>query len=819
MPTYRLSKIAAIINGQIKGEKDRTINQLAIDTRKVYSPEGILFFALKGQHHDGHDYIGDALQKGVKNFIVQELPDELVEDATFIKVADTTKALQELVKWHREAMKAQVIGVTGSNGKTIVKEWLSFLLQDHFKLIRSPKSYNSQVGVPLSLWLIEKETELAVIEAGISQPGEMSRLEAIIQAQIGILTNLGAAHQENFASKKAKLEEKTKLFRHCKTIIFNEDDSFIREHLNESLPSGIETLSWSQENPKAAVFFDKVETKSSGTKFILRYAGQEVPMSIPFTDAASKENTFHCVSAAIQMGLPPETIASRLPQLFPIAMRLEMKKGIHNCTLINDSYNSDINSLGIALNYMHQQSKHQKRTLILSDILQSGVDEKKLYEEVARLISGNKITRLIGIGENISKYKHLFKLSKSFYSDTGQFLNRLKTSDFNNETILLKGARKFAFEQISRQLEERVHQTVLEINLDAFVHNLNYFRSILKEKTKIMVMVKAFSYGSGSYEIANLLQYHRVDYLGVAYADEGITLRNAGISLPIVVLNPEPSSYQSMIEHRLEPEIFNFRTLNGFTAELHKLGQIGYPIHLKLDTGMHRLGFLAEETAKLTSYLKKEKSLKVYSVFSHLAASDDPQHDEFTKAQIALFHRTSSQLEEKLGYRFLKHILNSAGIERFPDAQYDMVRLGIGLYGISACHPESLLPVSSLKSTVAQIKSVPAGETVGYNRAGKAQKNLQIAIIPIGYADGFNRLLSKGKGKVIIKGQTCPIVGNICMDLCMADITDLSVEEGDAVEIFGVNIPVTDLARQLHTIPYEVLSSIPQRVKRIYYQN
>lgn len=819
MPTYRLSKIAAIINGQIKGEKERTVNQLAIDTRQVYSPEGILFFALKGQHHDGHDYIGDALQKGVKNFIVQELPDKLAEDVTYIKVADTTKALQVLVKWHREAMEAQVIGVTGSNGKTIVKEWLSFLLQDHFKLIRSPKSYNSQVGVPLSLWLIEKDTELAVIEAGISQPGEMSRLETIIQPQIGILTNLGAAHQENFSSKKAKLKEKTNLFLHCKTIIFNEDDSFIREHLAESLPPGIETLSWSQENPKAIVFFEKVETKTSGTNFILRYAGQEVPMSIPFTDAASKENSFHSVTAALQMGIPPETIASRLPQLFPIAMRLEMKKGIHNCTLINDSYNSDINSLGIALNYMHQQSKHQKKTLILSDILQSGVDEKKLYQEVAKLIAANKITRLIGIGENISKYKNLFKLSKSFYSDTGQFLDRLRTSDFNNEAVLLKGARKFAFEQITRQLEERVHQTVLEINLNAFVHNLNYFRSLLKEETKIMVMVKAFSYGSGSYEIANLLQYHRVDYLGVAYADEGITLRKAGISLPIVVLNPEPSSYQAMIEHRLEPEIFNFRTLKGFTAELHKLGQFNYPVHLKLDTGMHRLGFLTEEITGLINYLTQEKSIRIASVFSHLAASDDDQHDEFTKEQIALFDKMCDRLEERLNYSFLKHILNSAGIERFPNAQYDMVRLGIGLYGISACHPESLLPVSSLKSTVAQIKAVPAGETVGYNRAGKAEGGMRIAIIPIGYADGFNRLLSNGAGEVIINGNPCPIVGNICMDLCMADITGHSIEEGDQVEIFGEKISVTDLAKKLHTIPYEILSSIPQRVKRIYYQD
>ncbi len=819
MPTYRLSKIAEIVNGQIKGEKDSIVNQLAIDTRQVYSPEGILFFALKGLHHDGHDYIGDALQKGVNNFIVQEFPEKLAKNANYIKVEDTTKALQELVKWHREAMDTKVIAITGSNGKTIVKEWLSFLLQDHFNLIRSPKSYNSQVGVPLSLWLIEKDTELAVIEAGISQPGEMSRLEEIIQPQIGILTNLGTAHQENFASKKAKLKEKTKLFRSCKAIIFNADDPFLQKNLVEFMPTGIKRFSWSQENTEASVFFDNIKTHSSGTNFILRYAGQKIQMSIPFNDAASKENAFHCITAALQMGISTDTISSRLSKLSPIAMRLEMKKGIHSCTLINDSYNSDINSLGIALNYMHQQSKHQKKTLILSDILQSGVDEKKLYGEVAKLIAANKITRLIGIGENISKYKSLFNIKKAFYSNTGEFLQRFRTSDFNNETILLKGARKFAFEQISRQLEERVHQTILEINLDAFVHNLNYFRSLLKEKTKIMVMVKAFSYGSGSYEIANLLQYHRVDYLGVAYADEGIILRKAGISLPIVVLNPEPSSYQTMIENRLEPEIFNFRTLKGFTAELHKLGQFNYPVHLKLDTGMHRLGFLNKEITDLIDYLKQEKSIKIASVFSHLAASDDNRHDEFTNKQIALFDKMCDSLDKNLDYKFLKHILNSAGIERFPYAQYDMVRLGIGLYGISACHPESLLPVSSLKSTVAQVKTVPPDETVGYNRAGKAAAGMRIAIIPIGYADGFNRLLSNGVGEVIINGNRCPIVGNICMDLCMVDITGHDIEEGDQVEIFGKEISVTDLAKKLHTIPYEILSSIPQRVKRIYYQD
>lgn len=815
---YTTSEIAKIIDAQSKIKEDCEIQYLLIDSRNIISTVNSLFFAIRGERHDGHDFIKELYHNGVKNFVVDEIPDYKndLENASFLLVDNTLKALQKLAAAHRANFNYPVVGITGSNGKTIVKEWLFHLLQGNKNVIRNPKSYNSQVGVPLSVWLMSEMNDLAIFEAGISMPDEMQHLEKIIHPDIGLITNIGEPHQENFKDYKQKTTEKLNLFKQSKQIIYCKDHSLIHQEIEARFPDK-NVFTWSEKSDANLKILNK-RRKEHATLIEYQYKDQKNTITIPFTDAASVEDAMHVLAALYAAGMVPEDFQHKFQTLPSVAMRLELKNGINNCTLINDSYNSDLNSLSIALNYLEQQNQHSQKTLIISDILQSGKEERALYQEVAKLLKKYHINRFIGIGEAISRQEKLFELSKSIYTSTSDFLNDFSKKNFADEAILLKGARNFHFEKISSVLEEKSHRTVLEINLNGMVHNLNYFRSKLRPGTKIMAMVKALSYGSGTFEIANILQYQRVDYLGVAFADEGVALREAGIKMPIIVMNPEQNSFDLMIEHQLEPEVYNFLVLHKFGEAVKSAGKRNYPVHLKLDTGMHRLGFVEEEIPQLIEEIKMKDFLKIKSVFSHLAASDENIHDSFTQEQIRLFDAMSNQMVKALKYPVLRHIANSAGIERFPEAQFDMVRLGIGLYGISATNQDQLATVSTLKSTVIQTKRVSKDQTIGYSRKAIAKDDMTIAIVPVGYADGLNRKLGNGNGKLFINGFFVPIVGNICMDMCMVDITDCNIHEGDEVIVFGKEQSVVDMANMLETIPYEIFTSVSTRVKRVYFQ-
>ncbi len=816
MSAYSIQQINNIIKGELYGNSTHTIEYLIIDSRNATFPAKSLFFAITGVRHNGHNYINDLYLKGVRNFVVEKTLGIDYPDASVIVVPDTLAALQMLAGWHRQQFKKPVVAITGSNGKTILKEWIYQVTRNDLYVVRSPKSYNSQVGVPLSLWQMEPQHNIAIIEAGISLPGEMEKLEKMIMPDIGIFTNLGEPHQENFTDLRHKCSEKLKLFKRCKTLIYSRETPYIEELFKTNDYKDINTFCWSR-NSFADLNITNIITEKNQTGIHYQIDGQEFSVTIPFIDHASIENAINLIAFLIVFKYNKEIIRERLKHLSPIAMRLELKAGINNCTLINDSYNSDLGSLTIALDYMNNQNQHSVKTVILSDILQSGKNNDQLYNEVSNLVRQKSVNKFIGIGQNLLSQKNKFPAGSSFYESTQDFLNQFTKDKFLNETILLKGSRFFEFEKILKLLEEKVHQTVLEINLNSMVDNLNYFRSRLKPGTRLIAMVKAFSYGSGSFEIANLLQYHRVDYLAVAFADEGVGLRESGITIPIIVMNPEKNSFNQIIQYHLEPELFSFNVFSQFLKAVEDAGYNKFPVHIKLDTGMNRLGFTGAEIDKLTSTLSTQKILEVKSVFSHLAASEDPENDDFTNQQIDLFDKWSGKICKSLPYKIWRHILNSAGIERFPESQYDMVRLGIGLYGISSVNQSLVKQVSTLKTVILQIKDIQPGETVGYNRKFKAQKAARIGIIPIGYADGLHRKAGNGNGKIWIKGKLVPIIGNICMDMSMIDISDVSAEEGDEVIIFGEDYPITEIAKQMDTIPYEVLTGISQRVKRIYY--
>ncbi|MCX6252168.1 MAG: bifunctional UDP-N-acetylmuramoyl-tripeptide:D-alanyl-D-alanine ligase/alanine racemase [Bacteroidetes bacterium] len=828
--SYSLTEIASVTNGELNSPRsgNTTISEYLIDSRKLGSPEGCLFVALVSKRNDGHKFIPGLFAAGVRNFLVSE-PVHLPPEANLVLVNNTLEALQSLSAYHRSQFRNPVIGITGSNGKTIVKEWLYQLMNRDRNIIRSPKSFNSQIGVPLSILNIEPYHDLAIIEAGISQPGEMQKLRNIIQPTIGIFTNIGQAHNENFRDIEQKIKEKLLLFRNADILIYSKDHQEIAHVLEASEEyNKLKTFTWGRKL-SADLMITEVSEAAGRTQINGRYLNKPVSVRIPFKDVASIENALHCYALMLYLGYDQNLIATRMPSLTPIAMRLELKEGINRCTLINDSYNSDINSLTIAIDFQNQQKQHEKKTVILSDILQSGRRIDDLYSVIGETLSKKGISRIIGIGKDITSQADKFHGEKFFFSATDEFLSQFPLSSFHDETILLKGARIFEFEKISKVLEQKVHETVLEINLDALIHNLNHYRSKLKKGTRTMVMVKAFSYGSGSFEIANLLQFHGADWLAVAYADEGVELRKAGITLPIMVMNPEERSFDLLFRYDLEPEIYNFRGLTLLqetilNASNKPSGEIY--IHVKLDSGMHRLGFVKDELPELLNRLRNHPKLRVRSVFSHLAASEDPGQDEFTRFQIREFNEMAELLNESLNYPVLKHILNSAGIVRFPEAQMDMVRLGIGLYGVGFDNREQkqLKNVSTLKTTISQIKEVKAGETVGYNRTGKVDHDSVIAIVPIGYADGLNRRLGNGTGKLFVNGKPAPIIGNISMDTCMIDITPIMhspdgirVREGDDVIVFGDEYLLNCLAKDLGTIPYEILTSISRRVKRVYY--
>lgn len=818
---YAIKEVAKVINAKTQKLHDATISILLIDSRRLSFPEESLFFSLKTKTNDGHKYIQELYKLRVRNFVVSEmLPEfELMPEANFLLVKDTLRALQKLAAFHRKRFHIPVIGITGSNGKTVVKEFLYQLLHNEFNIVRSPRSYNSQVGVPLSVWQMNEKHTLGIFEAGISQPDEMEWLQPIIAPTIGVFTNIGEAHQENFLSSTQKCIEKLRLFSECEAIIYDGDNVFISNCIESALLSH-RAIAWSKTNSDAPLFIESITKRATETEIVCTMMGLNSTYIIPFTDDASIENVIHCI--ALMLYLKPTSIrdVAKFTRLEPVAMRLDLKQGKNNCLLINDTYNSDINSLDIALGFLQSRKMEEKMksTLILSDILQSGTLPKSLYKKVADLVSRKKIDRIIGIGRDLMEFGSLFTMEKEFYQTTEDFLSSPNVKNFKDELILLKGSRRFHFERISELLEKKVHETILEVNLDAIVYNFNHYRSMLRPETKIIAMVKAFGYGIGPNELAKTLQEYRCDYLAVAVADEGASLRKEGISIPILVMNPEFSSFNLLLENQLEPEIYSFRLLDAIIKETARRGITSYPIHIKIDTGMHRLGFQPSDMQELCEYLKPQTGVVVRSVFSHLVGSDSPEFDLFTEQQIEKFRKASEELEAGLEYNIFKHILNSAGIERFTKYQMDMVRLGIGLYGVSASNDKALQNVTTLKTIILQIQEVPAGDSIGYSRMSYVSRDSRIAIIPIGYADGLDRHFSNGKGNVLINGHRCPIIGNICMDTTMVDVTDINAQEGDAVIIFGEGLPVKELSDKLGTIPYEILTSISPRVKRVYYR-
>ena len=817
-----IEDITLLLNANRIGTCSADIDWILTDSRSLCFAEETLFFALKTKRNDGHKYIPELYERGVRNFVVSDLLPNISEyaDANFLQVPNPLKSLQKLAEKHREKFDVPVIGITGSNGKTIVKEWLYQLLSPERIIVRSPRSYNSQIGVPLSVWLMNESTELGIFEAGISEMGEMGALQGIIRPTIGILTNIGGAHQENFFSLEDKCMEKLALFKDCDVVVYDGDNELISSCVGKTLFTARE-IAWSRKDSERPLFIESIEQRDTSTTIRYRYLGMSNEYTIPFIDEASIENSLHCLAVSLYLMLSPEKITSRMAELEQVAMRLEVKEGQNGCLLINDSYNSDLASLDIALDFMARRTedKGRKRTLILSDLLETGQTSKLLYRKVAELVHNRKVDKIIGVGEEIRSASSRFEIEKYFFRTTEELLASDILGKLRNEVVLIKGSRSFRFDEITDWLELKVHETILEINLNALVDNLNYYRSKLNPDTKMVCMVKASAYGAGSYEIAKTLQDHRVDYLAVAVADEGSDLRKAGITSSIIIMNPELTAFKTMFDYKLEPEIYSFNLLNELIKAAEKEGVTNFPVHIKIDTGMHRLGFAPSEIPELIARLKRQTSVIPRSVFSHLVGSDASQFDTFTRKQIETFERVADELQTAFPHKILRHICNTAGIERYPGAQFDMVRLGIGLYGVNPFTNTILHNVSTLKTTILQIHDVPQEESVGYSRKGRLDRDSRIAALPIGYADGLNRRLGNGNAYCLVNGQKAPYVGNICMDVCMIDVTDIPCKEGDKVIVFGEELPVTVLSDVLGTIPYEILTSVSNRVKRVYYQN
>lgn len=820
---YNIHDIAEIISGVFVQENDErkrmTIEHLLIDSRKVIYPETSVFIAIRGAQNNGHAYLTDAHTAGVRNFIVEEdLPPDALPDSNVLRVQNSLRALQDLAAFHRTQFKCPVVGITGSNGKTIVKEWLHHLLKDDLHMIRSPKSFNSQVGVPLSIWGMNESHELGLFEAGISEPSEMINLQRMIRPDIGIFTYLGSAHDEGFRSREEKLEEKLELFTHSQMLVYCSDQPEVTRGVTQLVlhkNPGLNVVSWSRGTGDATHRFT-VEYKYQYSVITTRKGSQSISINVPFTDEASINNACTCFAFLMAINRLSTGVLKRFEELQPVEMRMQLKEGFNNCVIINDSYNADVNALQIALDFMEQQSAGYVKTVILSDLLQSGLSEYQLYQSVASLVKQRNVHRFIGIGKGLKKHSHLFDPGALFFEDTSAFISHFRSLDFNHQIILVKGARKFAFERITALLEKKVHETVFEINLNAMVHNLNVYRNRLTKGVKLMGMVKAFSYGAGSYEIAKVMEYNRIDYLAVAYADEGVALRKAGIRVPVMVMNPELVAFDSIIQHNLEPEVYHFLMLDQLIKACN--GQ-EISIHIEVDTGMKRLGFDEDELDELIGILRQNPNLRIRSVFSHLAASDEKKHDLFTHEQIQKFTRMSEKIKTAFTYPILSHILNSGGIARFAEAQFDMVRLGIGLYGVDPAEKiqKQLQPMGTLKTVISQLRKVKSHETIGYSRKGTVQRDAQIAVVAIGYADGYSRRLGNGKASMLVNGRKAPTVGNICMDMCMIDVTGIDCKEGDEVIVFGKEIDINEIASKTGTIPYEVLAGVSQRVKRVYF--
>ncbi len=808
----------------LQGDGATSVDTLLMDSRKVLFPQGSLFFALDGPRRKGIDFIDELYQKGVRSFVIAEKLDPGIlkrcPEANLLFVNNVLDALQSLAAAHRKRFQYPVIGITGSNGKTIVKEWLYQLLGDRFHIVRSPKSYNSQIGVPMSVWQMTPEHNLAIIEAGISQPNEMNKLQAIIQPTIGVLTFIGDAHAEGFDSMQQKINEKLSLFHSCGCLVYAADDPLVATSVktfSQQANPSMRLFSWGYQG-SVDLLITQIDKRITETIVHAKHEHTDFSFMVPFTDEASIFNAISCAAVMLCMGLSTAAIAVAMNELRPVAMRLELKQGISQCSIINDSYSSDINSLTIALDFLMQQNQHQKKTVILSDMLQSGKSSQALYTEIASILKQKDLYRFIGIGPELSTHAGLFTgwTDVQFFISTEAFLQEVEVTQFQNEAILLKGARSFAFEKIGTLLEQKIHETVLEINLNALRSNLSIYRKAVKPSVKLMAMVKAFSYGSGTYEIANLLQQEGIEYLGVAYTDEGVELRKAGIRTPIMVMNTTAMGFENLVSYQLEPELYSFSILHALKSHLIRHQISHYPIHIKLDTGMHRLGFMPGEVKDLCQLLQQDDTFVVRSVFSHLVASENPAEDSFTTQQGNLFEQMVNQIELAIGYTCIKHIANTAAIKRHPSLQADMVRLGIGLYGVDSQYPVE--SVTTLKTTISQIKHLPKGETVGYGRRGVLHQDATIATVRIGYADGYARSFSNGTGKMLVNGQLAPVIGNVCMDMTMLDITGIPASEGDEVIVFGKDLSVNTVAGWAHTIPYEILTNISHRVKRVYFQ-
>ncbi len=803
------SQVAQILEGElILLSNDQAVRSIFIDSRKATLAQGSIFFAIKGERHDGHEFISVLYTSGVRQFVIEH-PIENVDSlkgSNIIKVSSAVEALQKLASVHRSSFNLPIVGITGSNGKTIIKEWLYQMLSKDKVLVKNPGSYNSQIGVPLSVWQIESHHQFGIFEAGISRPGEMDKLEKIIRPSIGIFTNIGSAHDEGFKSLIEKVKEKLKLFIGTDFLIYCRDHELLANVISQTK---IKTLSWGTHQEA------DVRIAFTGTLCQVDYNNDVHSILLPFPDKASRENCLHCVVLMLKLGYSIPLIQDRINELRSVAMRMELKDGINQCQVIDDTYNNDLGGLTLALQFLTHQQQKQKKRLILSDMLESGLGEEELAKKIASLVHNNNLDDFVGIGPGLAKFQHEFPASSSFFTSTKEFFEHFNFDSLQDEVILVKGARVFAFEKIVNYLQQKVHGTVMEIDIDCLVQNFNFFKSWLKAPTKVMVMVKAFAYGSGSKEIANVLAYHKADYLGVAYADEGVELRKHNIQLPIMVMNPNEGSFDVLLQYGLEPEIYSLRILKALVKTLQ--GRV-CRIHLKLDTGMHRLGFEEGDFDTLIAILKSNTNIDIASIFSHLAGADDPSHDAFTFTQFERFIRSANLISNAVGYKPLYHILNSSGILRLPEMQLDMVRLGIGLYGVDPTNKgfNQLKPVASLKTIISQIKHIKAGDTIGYGRAGTAKEDITIATIAIGYADGYSRAFSKGIGEVLIKGKRARIIGNVCMDMTMVDVSGIEVNEGDEVILFGKELPIQEVAKKIQTIPYEILTNTSERVKRIF---
>lgn len=823
---YTITKVAALIGARVVGGAPQAaVRWILTDSRSLCFPEETLFFAIRTRSGDGHQYIAELYGRGVRAFVVDEAPDDAeaaYAGAAFLCVSDTTVALQRLAERHRDEFDIPIVGITGSNGKTMVKEWLYQLLSPARVVTRSPRSYNSQIGVPLSVWLLGDDSQIGLFEAGISKPGEMRALHDIIRPTLGILTSLGPAHQENFRSAEEKCREKLSLFHDAAAVVYPSDDDTVGRCVRVSGFRG-ERIGWSRKDANAAMYVESATPADGRTDIHYIYKGEPADYSLPFIDEASVVCSIEAAAAARYLGVDAAAVAESMARLEPVAMRLEVKEGQRGCTIVNDTYNSDVSSLAIALDYLcrRPESEDKSRTVVLSDILQSGEDPRELYTRVDELLDRRGIAKLIGIGPDMMEQAEVFNVPEAyFFSTTDDFLAGYDFGDMRDEIVLVKGARAFGFDRISEALERKVHETILEVNLSALIANLNHYRAMLRPGVKLACMVKADAYGAGAIEVAKTLQDHRVDYLAVAVADEGAALRSSGITANIMIMNPEMTAFTTMFRHHLEPEVYSFRLLEALIRAAEKQGITGWPVHIKLDTGMHRLGFDPErDIDRLIDRLRRQDAVVPCSVFSHFVGSDSDDFDRFSLHQWELFQAGSSRLQAAFPHKIIRHICNSAGIEHFPERQMDMCRLGLGLYGIDSRDNHTINNVCTLRTTILQIHDVPQTETVGYSRKGRLTRDSRIAAIPIGYADGLDRHLGCGRGYCLVRGQKAPYVGNICMDVAMIDVTGIDCQEGDSVEIFGDNLPVTTLSDILGTIPYEVLTSVSGRVKKIYFQD